>query len=403
MIAEIKIGELAHSSRGSFKIGPFGSSLKKEDLSNEGIPVAGIENILANQFIPRFRRFISAKKFAELSDYKIEPDDILISTMGTIGRAAIAPSNIGTVIIDSHLFRMRLDTNRVFPPYLCYAINGYQGLKRQLKQMARGAIMDGLNTTILKECSIPLFAVEKQKRVAAILDKVDRLRRQRRFAQTLSDSFLQSVFIKMFDVDKYASLPLVKLTSKNKGSFVNGPFGSDLLTTELVSQGVPVIYVRDIKESGYKRVSTVCVTKQKAKELEICSVESADVLVAKIGDPPGIAAVYPKNQPKAIVTQDVIRIKPDLSIVAPEFLSAYLNSNRGKHVLRKIIIEGTRERFSLTQYKLLQVPVPPMPLQEKFADIVQKFERVRRQQREATRQAEHLFQTLLHRAFRGEL
>ncbi len=45
----------------------------------------------------------------------------------------------------------------------------------------------------------------------------------------------------------------------------------------------------------------------------------------------------------------------------------------------------------------------PLPLQEKFAAIVQKFERIRRQQREATRQAEHLFQTLLHRAFRGEL
>lgn len=90
MTSEIRIGELAASSKGSFKIGPFGSSLKKEDLSNEGIPVAGIENILANQFIPRFRRFISEQKFAQLSDYKIEPDDILISTMGTIGRAAIA-------------------------------------------------------------------------------------------------------------------------------------------------------------------------------------------------------------------------------------------------------------------------------------------------------------------------
>lgn len=50
-----------------------------------------------------------------------------------------------------------------------------------------------------------------------------------------------------------------------------------------------------------------------------------------------------------------------------------------------------------------QTLLPPRPLQEKFAAIVQKFERIRRQQREATRQAEHLFQTLLHRAFRGEL
>ncbi len=47
--------------------------------------------------------------------------------------------------------------------------------------------------------------------------------------------------------------------------------------------------------------------------------------------------------------------------------------------------------------------VPPLSLPEKFAQIVQKFDRLRTQQREAERQAEHLFQTLLHRAFRGEL
>jgi len=47
--------------------------------------------------------------------------------------------------------------------------------------------------------------------------------------------------------------------------------------------------------------------------------------------------------------------------------------------------------------------VPPLTLQEKFAQIVQRFERLRAQQREADRQAEHLFQTILHRAFRGEL
>ena len=41
--------------------------------------------------------------------------------------------------------------------------------------------------------------------------------------------------------------------------------------------------------------------------------------------------------------------------------------------------------------------------QQQFAHIVHKFERLRAQQREAERQAEHLFQALLHRAFRGEL
>jgi type I restriction enzyme S subunit len=49
------------------------------------------------------------------------------------------------------------------------------------------------------------------------------------------------------------------------------------------------------------------------------------------------------------------------------------------------------------------IPVPPLLLQKKFAWIVQKFERLRTQQREAERQAEHLFKSLLHCAFRGEL
>jgi len=55
------------------------------------------------------------------------------------------------------------------------------------------------------------------------------------------------------------------------------------------------------------------------------------------------------------------------------------------------------------QIAAIAIPLPSPPLQEKFAQIAQKFDRLRTQQREADRQAEHLFQTLLHRAFRGEL
>jgi type I restriction enzyme S subunit len=59
--------------------------------------------------------------------------------------------------------------------------------------------------------------------------------------------------------------------------------------------------------------------------------------------------------------------------------------------------------FSKDKALDIKIILPPLPLQEKFAKIVQKFDRLRTQQQEADRQAEHLFQTLLHRAFRGEL
>jgi type I restriction enzyme S subunit len=47
----------------------------------------------------------------------------------------------------------------------------------------------------------------------------------------------------------------------------------------------------------------------------------------------------------------------------------------------------------------LNIPVPPLPLQQRFADLVRGHERLRAAERESLRQAEHLFQSLLHRAF----
>jgi len=70
---------------------------------------------------------------------------------------------------------------------------------------------------------------------------------------------------------------------------------------------------------------------------------------------------------------------------------------------RSLAPDGTQPNLNTGIMGIFPMIVPPLTLQEKFAQIVQRFERLRAQQREADRQAEHLFQTILHRAFRGEL
>jgi type I restriction enzyme S subunit len=195
---DVCIGDLALNDRGAFKIGPFGSSLKKSELVNSGIPVAGIENILPNEFVKKFRRFITPEKFKDLSDYEILPGDVLVTTMGTIGRAAVGPPGLGHAIIDSHLFRMRVDTERIYPFYLCYAINS-DLVASQLSWMARGSIMEGLNTTILKECRIPLPALPEQKRIVAMLKKVERLRAQQREAERQAEHLFQTLLHRAFN------------------------------------------------------------------------------------------------------------------------------------------------------------------------------------------------------------
>jgi len=192
-----KIGDLARNEPGAFKIGPFGSSLKKSELVECGIPVVGIENVLPNHFEKGFRRFVTPKKFKELSDYEIIPDDVLVTTMGTIGRAAVVPRNLGQAIFDSHLFRMRVDTDCVLPSFLCYIINS-SVIELQLQQMAHGAIMQGLNTTILRECEVMLPDLPKQRQIVALLDQVDRLRASKREALRQVDHLFEALLHRSF-------------------------------------------------------------------------------------------------------------------------------------------------------------------------------------------------------------
>ncbi len=69
--------------------------------------------------------------------------------------------------------------------------------------------------------------------------------------------------------------------------------------------------------------------------------------------------------------------------------------------LERIAPESAQKNINLEILCGLRVPLPPLKLQEEFAAIVHKVERLRAIQREALRQAEHLFAALLHLAFSG--
>lgn len=162
------------------------------------------------------------------------------------------------------------------------------------------------------------------------------------------------------------------LSTDDRNSFVNGPFGSDLLTTELVDEGVPVIYSGDVKDTGFQRKSDKYVTEEKAKQLDFCRVDGGDILLAKVGDPPGDACVYPLDQPSGIVTQDVVRIKVDKRTAEPEYLCFLLNSEYGRHLVRLVSVEATRGRFSLADLKSIRHILPPLEEQQEIVLHIQK-------------------------------
>jgi type I restriction enzyme S subunit len=389
----VQVGELALNNTGAFKIGPFGSSLKKTELVESGIPVAGIENVLPNKFVKGFRRFITPRKFDQLSDYEILPDDVLVTTMGTIGRAASAPPDVGRAIFDSHLFRMRVDTRRVFPAYLCYALNS-ELVASQLTRMARGAIMEGLNTTILRECSIPLPEMSEQQRIAGRLEQGDRLRRTRRYALELTESFLLAAFLELFDdpVANPRGWERARVSELGDVETGNTPPRE---TADYYGSAIEWIKSDNISLAQMHPSNATEGLSEKGIEVGKI-VETGSLLLTCIaGSETSIGNVVLTDR-RVAFNQQINAVTPhrdvDPQFLYGLFLAAKPMIQRNTTLaMKRMITKGKLEKLVLIK--------PPLTLQQKFAALVERVERLRAVQREALRQAEHLFASLLDRAF----
>jgi type I restriction enzyme, S subunit len=215
---------------------------------------------------------------------------------------------------------------------------------------------------------------------AALLEKLDE-KRTALISHAVTKGLDPSVPMKDSGVEWLGDIPehwkrgvkLVQLAEEKQHSFVNGPFGSDLLTAELQDDGIPVIYSGDIKTNKFLRKSSRYVTEEKAIQLNFCRVDSGDLLLAKVGDPPGDAAIYPDSEESGIVTQDVVRIKVDRKKATPEYLALLMNSQTGKFIIKCISVEATRSRFSLGDFKGIRLFIPPLNEQVEISRYGEKI------------------------------
>lgn len=175
-----KLAEIVDNNRGGVKIGPFGSALKIGELVDKGdVRVLYIENIVNNKFDWEKEKYITNEKFDELRNYEVFSGDVLITIMGTIGRTAIVPENLGKAIISSHLIKITLNQKLISSEFLNYSLNSNPFVVLQLFGQAKGAIMKGINSSIIKNLIIPLPAIKEQsmivKRLHALNEETKRL------------------------------------------------------------------------------------------------------------------------------------------------------------------------------------------------------------------------------------
>lgn len=190
-IATVSLGEVSHS----IVDGPFGSSLKTSDYVDDGIPVLQGKNITGDRFAWKEVRYITLIKAKELARSSCELGDHLIIKIGSIGYSAILDDLKGHnfAIIPANLARIRPNRRLIDDRYLHHWLISPEA-KRYFIGVASKTAQPALSLTKIKEARLPLPPLDEQRRIAAILDKADALRRKRKLAIELLDSVTQSIF-----------------------------------------------------------------------------------------------------------------------------------------------------------------------------------------------------------------
>jgi type I restriction enzyme, S subunit len=166
------IEQLAEERKGSIRSGPFGSALRHGEFVDKGIAVLGIDNAVQNRFAWGGRRFITKEKYEDLRRYRVFPNDVIITIMGTTGRSAVVPEDIPEAITTKHLAAITCDTNLIHPEVLSYAIHSDPKIIQQVQSYNKGAIMDGLNLGTIRKLILNRPPMEEQLRFVSILKKV---------------------------------------------------------------------------------------------------------------------------------------------------------------------------------------------------------------------------------------
>ncbi len=341
--------------------------------------------------------YISNAGFKSCSASILPKGSVLFSSRAPIGLVALT----GREMCTNQGFKSLVPGEGVHSHYLYHCM---KWMAPKIAELGNGATFKEVSKEVISRVEIPIPPLGEQKRIAAILDNADAIRRKRQQAIKLADDFLRATFLDMFGdpvtnpkgwdyhcIDEIAEIQGgLQVTSKRKSNLIEVPY------LRVANVYRDLLDLTDIKN--------IMVTQE---ELNRTMLQNGDILVVEgHGNPKEIGRTSVWNGSIAPCTHQnhLIRVRIHRNIAEPIYVSAFLNSYGGRQQLLGFgKTTSGLNTISTSNVKCTKILLPPMILQKKYCKVVVKLSATTQKINLYMVSTNKLFNSLSQRAFRGEL
>ncbi len=357
------------------------------------IPFVTIEDITnSSRFLDKTEKQLSAKGLANSAAWLIKEPHILYSMYATVGKPVINRVQCAT---NQAIIALK-ESPLIDQTYLYYQL---LFIRPQVYKFTAQTTQSNLNAGAVKKLPIAYPKdIGQQRKIAAILTSVDTeiektesliVKYQQIKAGLMHDLFTRGVTANgkfrpprdkapaLYKETPIGWIPkewqivrMIDLAEDRNGATTIGPFGSDLVASDYRLEGVPVVFVRNIKESGFEWNSEIYVSEKKAVKLNAHSVKAGEILATKMGLPPCIGCLYPEWMRNGVITADIIRLSANNKKVDGFWLTTAINHDRIKRQVAAITAGVTRPKVTLVDFRRIRIAKPELHEQKVISEIL---------------------------------
>ena len=335
---------------------------------------------------------------------QIQFGDILVATVRpNLNAVAIIAEELDDQIASTGFCVLRADTKVLHNRYLFYRTITPEFVGHLVAQM-RGANYPAVTDQAVKDVPIPLPPLSEQRRIVEILDQADDLRKKRAEADAKTSRILPAIFYRMFGdpANNPMGWPVVNL-----GNLISeGPQNGLYKHASHYGDGTPILRIDSFYDGKVTNLEGLRRLRLSEADTVRYKLEMDDIVINRVNSLEflGKSALIPQLPETTVFESNMMRFSVDQGCILPEFLIELLQLPFAKHqILRRAKDAINQSSINQQDVKGLQIPLPNLDLQIAFTNKVKALRTSNNMAADCRIAVDAIFQSLLHRAFSGDL